>query len=133
MKQKYFLLFLLLTGLKSFSQTDSFLTPTCIGTTTNPQNRFYQPQVANFDGDTDKARKICAMGVRCSRWITMHGIALNVNTNLDYFNFIVPCGIQDKAVTSIQKELGKEINMEETKNLLLRNILHQFDMFILNP
>ena len=54
MKQKYFLLFLLLTGLKSFSQTDSFLTPTCIGTTTNPQNRFYQPQVGDFDGDTDK-------------------------------------------------------------------------------
>jgi lipoyl(octanoyl) transferase len=63
----------------------------------------------------------------------MHGIALNVNTNLEYFNFIVPCGIQDKAVTSIQKELGKEINLEETKNVLMRNISHQFDMFILNP
>ena len=73
------------------------------------------------------------MGVRCSRWVTMHGIALNVNTNLEYFNFIVPCGIQDKAVTSIQKELGKEINLEETKNVLMRNILHQFDIFILNP
>ncbi|MBL0047218.1 MAG: lipoyl(octanoyl) transferase LipB [Bacteroidetes bacterium] len=62
-----------------------------------------------------KARKICAMGVRCSRWVTMHGFALNVNTQLNYFNNIIPCGIDDKAVTSMEKELGKKINMDELK------------------
>ncbi len=62
-----------------------------------------------------KARKICAMGVRCSRWVTMHGFALNVNTQLNYFNNIIPCGIEDKAVTSMEKELDIKINMDELK------------------
>ena len=62
-----------------------------------------------------KERKICAMGVRCSRWITMHGFALNVNTDLSYFNHIIPCGIQNKQVTSIEKELGYKVDMEEVK------------------
>jgi lipoyl(octanoyl) transferase len=62
-----------------------------------------------------KARKICAMGVRSSRWVTMHGWALNVNSDLNYFNRIVPCGISDKAVTSLEKELGRKVEMEEVK------------------
>lgn len=60
-------------------------------------------------------RKICAMGVRCSRWITMHGFAFNVNTDLNYFNHIIPCGIQNKQVTSLEKELGHKVDMEEVK------------------
>lgn len=64
------------------------------------------------------ARKICAFGVRASRWVTMHGLALNVNTDLQYFAHIVPCGIQDKAVTSIQKELGRGVRMEDVQEIL---------------
>ena len=62
------------------------------------------------------ARKICAMGIKCSRWITMHGFALNVNTDLSHFEYIVPCGIQGKTVTSLEKELGKKVDYEEVKN-----------------
>ncbi|MGF7231047.1 lipoyl(octanoyl) transferase LipB [Arachidicoccus sp.] len=71
-------------------------------------------------------RKICAMGIRCSRWVTMHGFALNVNTDLDYFNYIIPCGIQGKQVTSIKKELGREVSMQEVKLKIKHNFCKVF-------
>ena len=74
-----------------------------------------------------KERKICAMGVRASRWVTMHGFALNVNNDLSYFDNIVPCGISDKAVTSIQQELGHPIAMQEIQNLVLKHFSNQFE------
>jgi lipoyl(octanoyl) transferase len=79
-------------------------------------------------GTKGSERKICAMGVRCSRWITMHGWALNVNTDLDYFNHIIPCGIKDKQVTSIEKEIGKPVDFEETKQVLLEKFAEVFDV-----
>lgn len=80
-----------------------------------------------IDGGTPEARKICAMGVKCSRWVTMHGIGFNVNTDLSYFNNIVPCGIHDKTVTSMQKELGREVDMNEIKTILKENLSTLFD------
>lgn len=77
-----------------------------------------------------KERKICAMGVRCSRWITMHGFALNVNTDLRYFNGIIPCGIQNKKVTSIKEELGGLVCEEEVKEKLKRNFEKVFNVVI---
>lgn len=75
-----------------------------------------------------KARKICALGVKCSRWVTMHGFAFNVNTNLAYFGHIIPCGIDDKAVTSMQAELGYELDAEEVKARLKNNLAQVFDI-----
>jgi lipoyl(octanoyl) transferase len=77
--------------------------------------------------DPVKARKICAMGVRSSRWVTMHGWALNVNSDLSYFSNIIPCGINDKAVTSMAKELGHEVNMEEVKSKLKKHFAARFE------
>ena len=74
-------------------------------------------------GITGRERKICAIGVRCSRWITMHGFALNVNTDLSYFGNIIPCGIQGKQVTSLEKELGYPVSLEEVKD----NLKKQFE------
>jgi lipoyl(octanoyl) transferase len=81
-----------------------------------------------LDGDNEKARKICALGVRCSRWVTMHGFAFNVNTDLSYFKNIVPCGIDDKDVTSMQRELGQPLVMEEVKAKLKSHIADLFGM-----
>lgn len=74
------------------------------------------------------ARKICAMGVKASRWITMHGFALNVNTDLRYFEYIVPCGIQDKAVASLKRELGIDLDMNEVKQKTKQHFAEVFDV-----
>lgn len=84
-----------------------------------------------IDAENENARKICAMGVRSSRWVTMHGFALNVNANLNYFNNIVPCGIENKAVTSMDKELGNEVPMEEVKLKLKAHLAELFKMQII--
>lgn len=84
-----------------------------------------------LDPNREKARKICAMGVRCSRWVTMHGFAFNVNVDLDYFKNIVPCGIDDKSVTSLEKELGHPLDMGEVKEKLKRQIALLFNMQLL--
>ncbi len=76
---------------------------------------------------TPLERKICAMGVKSSRWVTMHGLALNVDTDLNYFNHIIPCGISDKAVTSMSKELGKSISIHDVKPILKSNLAKVFD------
>ena len=73
------------------------------------------------DAEKETPRKICAIGVKCSRWVTMHGIGFNINSNLDYFNHIVPCGIEDKSVTSLQKETNQKIDMKELKLRFKKN------------
>tara|TARA_R110002072_G_scaffold12987_1_gene55108 strand:- start:11973 stop:12695 length:723 start_codon:yes stop_codon:yes gene_type:complete len=81
-----------------------------------------------LDVGTPFARKICAMGVRASRWVTMHGFALNVNADLGYFDHMIPCGIKGKAVTSLNVELGKaEVSMDEVKEKLLKHFTELFE------
>lgn len=80
-----------------------------------------------LDAERPNARKICAMGVKCSRWVTMHGIALNVDPDLTYFGNIVPCGIQDKAVTSMSKELGKPVDLQKVKEILCQQMAAVFN------
>ncbi len=77
-----------------------------------------------------KERKICAMGIKCSRWITMHGFAFNVNTDLSYFDNIVPCGIANKQVTSLQKELGTTVPMSDVKQRVKRNFEYVFGVYL---
>jgi len=79
-----------------------------------------------------RERKICAMGVRTSRWITMHGFAFNVNTDLSFFNNIIPCGIQNKQVTSLEKELGRKIDFEEAKERVKKNFEKVFEVELVN-
>lgn len=81
-----------------------------------------------LEADTKTARKICAIGVRCSQYVTMHGFALNVNTDLNYFNYIHPCGFVDKGVTSIAQELGKEIDMQQVKECVKSRFVEIFGM-----
>lgn len=85
-----------------------------------------------LDADNDNARKICAIGVRASRWVTMHGFAFNVNTDLSYFNNIIPCGIEDKAVASLQGELGRKVDIEEVKTKLKKHFADLFEMELMN-
>lgn len=80
-----------------------------------------------IEPNTARARKICAMGVRASRWVTMHGFALNVNTDLNYFNYMIPCGIKNKGVTSLQEELKKTVPLEEIKEKILRHLQVLFE------
>lgn len=81
-----------------------------------------------LDAETNKARKICAMGVKTSRWVTLHGLALNVNTDLSYFNHMIPCGINDKAVTSLDKEVGQPIEMSRVASVLKDKFAKLFRM-----
>ncbi len=85
-----------------------------------------------LDLETSRARKICAMGVYTSRWVTMHGFALNVNTDLNYFKGIIPCGITNKGVTSLAKELGKEIDESDVKETILKYFSDVFNTEFVN-
>ena len=80
------------------------------------------------ENEPRRARKICAFGVRCSRWVTMHGFAFNVNTDLAYFNNIIPCGIRDKSVTSLEKELERKVDINEVKEKLKGHLCEVFSM-----
>ena len=84
-----------------------------------------------FDVGTPKARKICALGVKTSRWVTMHGFAFNVNSDLSYFGNIIPCGIADKQVTSLEKEIGRPVDMKDVKEKLKSYLIHLFEMEII--
>ena len=83
-------------------------------------------------GNEKIARKICALGVKTSRWVTLHGLAFNVNSHLKYFDYIVPCGIQDKAVTSLEKEKGSALDFELVKTVLKDRLSNLFEMEIVN-
>lgn len=85
-----------------------------------------------IDIESDTPRKICALGVKTSRWVTMHGLALNVNTDLNFFKNIIPCGINDKEVTSISKEVGQVIKIKDVEKKLLNNLSKVFEFKILS-
>lgn len=82
--------------------------------------------------ETDSPRKICAIGVHLSRWVSLHGLAFNINTNLDYFKYIIPCGINqaEKGVTSLSTELQRNVDMNEVKELFIRHFMHNFGLII---
>ncbi len=80
-----------------------------------------------IEGNTPRARKICALGVKSSRWVTMHGIGFNINSDLSYFSHIIPCGIEGKAVTSMKQELGFDLNFDEVSQVLKEKLATQFE------
>lgn len=80
-----------------------------------------------LEADTPRARKICAMGIRCSHWVTIHGIALNVNTDLAYFDNIIPCGISDKGVAGMKQELGKKVDEQGVENIFQKKFEQVFE------
>ncbi len=88
-------------------------------------------RVEGLTGVWTEGKKICAMGIRCSRWVTMHGFALNVNTDLNYFNHIIPCGIHNKSVTSLSEMTGKYINEQKVKDMILNHFSDLFDAEII--
>ncbi len=85
-----------------------------------------------IDANTESPRKICALGVKASRWISMHGFAFNINTDLDYFSHIVPCGITTKGVTSLKKELGYSVDQEDVKKIVIGHLIKLFSFKLLN-
>ena len=85
-----------------------------------------------IDIKSDNPRKICALGVKTSRWVTMHGLALNVNTDLNFFKNIIPCGINDKEVTSISKEVGQDIKIKDVEKKLLNNLSKVFEFKLIS-
>lgn len=85
-----------------------------------------------IEAENNEARKICALGVKTSRWVTMHGLAFNVNTDVRYFDYIVPCGISDKAVTSLERESGQRQNLGTVKKTLQNKLVTLFDMSLIS-
>src|SRR5699024_1646664 len=95
----------------------------------------YDIKAGRIDGLTGvwvSGQKICALGIKCSRWVTMHGFALNVNADLSYFDHIVPCGITDKQVTSLQALLGRAVDLQKVKQRLSHHFAVVFDVNISN-
>jgi lipoyl(octanoyl) transferase len=85
-----------------------------------------------IEPNTPRERKICALGVKCSRWVTMHGIGFNINSDLSYFNNIIPCGIENKSVTSMQEEVGFKLDFQEVSEVLKNELAKQFEFSYIN-
>lgn len=119
-------------GIKKYIETLEQAIINCIADYGLIGNRLDGATGVWLDIDTPKVRKICAIGVRVSRWVSMHGFAFNVNTDLKYFDYINPCGFVDKGVTSLKKELGKTLDIEEVKENLKNHITKLFDMTLKN-
>lgn len=118
-------------SLKSYINLIEQVVIDCLGDYGVPASRLDGATGVWIDaGIKDKERKICAIGIRASRFVTMHGLAFNINTNLDYFGYINPCGFTDKGVTSLQRELGAEVNSDGVKQRLLGHFAHRFNFTV---